>query len=112
MDINLNKYFSLFDLCYEKVRNKIENDLKIKGGGEDNIVELYKKGILKNSGICKNEIEYINKELNIKSNNNTFITENIKEYIKNKNDNYHGPGSDVVIYLPFRDLSPEIHWLK
>jgi len=43
MDIKLNKYYHLFDLCYEKVRNKIKDDLKIKSG-EDNIVELYKKG--------------------------------------------------------------------
>ena len=73
---------------------------------------FYCSGIIKNSGICKNEIEYINKELNIKSNNNTFITDNIKEYIKNKNNSDNGPGPDVVIYLQFRDLSPEIHWLK
>jgi hypothetical protein len=109
MDIKLNKYYPLFNLCYEKVRNNIENDLKIKGG-EDNIVELNKKMGIKKSGICKNEIEYINKELN--QNNNTFITENIKKYIKNKNNSDHGPGPDVVVYLPFGDLSPEIRWLK
>ena len=112
MDINLNKYYPLFDLCYEKVRNKIEIDLKIKGGGEDNIVKLYKKGIFKNSGICKNEIEYINKQLNIKSNNNTSITENIKKYIEDKNNSDNRPRPDVVVYLPFGDLSPEIRWLK
>jgi len=83
-----SKLYPIYQLCFEKVKSQITVDSKSKLYG--NIV-LFESGLIENNGICKNEIEYISKDIYNDQKFTTdyqkkFLTGDVARYIKQKLD--------------------------
>jgi hypothetical protein len=83
-----SKLYPIYQLCFEKVKNKISTDSKSNFSGN---INLFESGLINNNGICKNEIEYILKEIypdqKITTNyQKRFITGDVAIFIKQKSD--------------------------
>ena len=83
-----SKLYPIYQLCFEKVKSQITADSKSNFSGN---INLFESGLIGNNGICKNEIEYILKEICTNQKFTTdyqqkFITRDVARYIKQKSD--------------------------
>jgi len=83
-----SKLYTIYQLCFEKVKSQISTDSKSNFSGN---INLFESGLIDNNGICKNEIEYILKEIYPDQKFTTnyqkrFITGDVAIYIKQKSD--------------------------
>jgi|LakMenEpi03Aug12_release.lakeMendotaPanAssembly.Ray.scaffolds.fasta_scaffold137396_2 hypothetical protein len=93
-----SKLYPIYQLCFEKVKTQIITESKSKIYGD---INLFEPGLIQNSGICINEIDYILKEIYDDKKSATdcgkkFITGDVARYIKQKSDDDTSSGFKII----------------